>query len=167
LPTKDVAESLPVDRVTAILENYATRGVFRAFSQAQIRGQRAAFKMTWHHDRLFELAMDMARHTLRFPVLLPGVAPESSMYRELKEFVDSRHSPELPPHRAINPEKARARCGNRSGNVSVTVQVRDGDYEYATRKLIHLVDEIFKNFLCDGPYYDYLVEHLGLDPDRY
>ena len=45
--------------------------------------------------------------------------------------------------------------------------VKGGEYEYATRKLIHLVHEIFLGFLIDAGYYEYMVEHLGLDPDRY
>lgn len=42
-----------------------------------------------------------------------------------------------------------------------------GDWDYVTRKLIHLVHEIFLGFLVDGGYYEYMVAHLGLDPDRY
>ncbi len=87
------------------------------------------------------------------------------MYAKFKEFLDSRHSEEIPEHRRIDPRKARARCLNKAGDVSLTLSVEDGDYEYGARKIIHLVDEIFKNFL--GDYYEYQVEHLGLDPDRY
>ena len=36
-----------------------------------------------------------------------------------------------------------------------------------TRKIIQIVHEIFMVFLVDGPYYEYMVEQLGLDPDRY
>ena len=51
--------------------------------------------------------------------------------------------------------------------VSIGISIRDQDFEYATRKLIHTVHEIFLVFLREGPYYEYMVEHLGLDPDRY
>jgi hypothetical protein len=33
--------------------------------------------------------------------------------------------------------------------------------------MIQVVHEIFLVFLVDGPYFEYLVEKLGLDPDRY
>jgi hypothetical protein len=43
----------------------------------------------------------------------------------------------------------------------------DADFDYATRKMIHTVHEIFMVFLVDGSYFEYMVEQLGLDPDRY
>jgi hypothetical protein len=89
------------------------------------------------------------------------------MYRELQSFLKSRQSDEVPEHRRVNPAKARLQSKNLRGTVSITVTAKDGDFDYATRKIIHIVHEIFMVFLVDGPYYDYMVEHLGLDPDRY
>jgi hypothetical protein len=45
--------------------------------------------------------------------------------------------------------------------------VRDGDFEYATRKIIQIVHETFLTFLLDGPYFEYMVESLGLDADAF
>ena len=104
---------------------------------------------------------------MRFPAVLPAVPADSNMYRELRAFLASRHSGALPEHRRIDPAKARLSCGNRNGNVSVTLTVKDGDFEYAARKLINTIHEIFLVFLTDGPYYEYLVEQLGLDQDKY
>lgn len=91
----------------------------------------------------------------------------SPMYRELKAFVKERQSDQLPEHRRVNPSKARVALGNKGGAVSVALTVKDGDFEYATRKAIQMVHEIFLIFLEDGPYFGYMVEQLGLDPDRY
>jgi hypothetical protein len=155
-----------VDLVAGILENYATRGVFRSFSQGPSRKEQAMFKLMWHHDRYFELVLDVPKHTLRCPAVLPSVPQDSSMYREFKEFLEYNQSEERPAHRRIDPAKVGIRSGNRAGNVSLTFTVKDGDYEYGARKLIHLMDEIFKAFLQDGPYYEYLVENFGVDPDK-
>ena len=159
-----------VDLVADILENYATRGVFRGFSrefsQGPARKGQATFKMMWHHDRYFELVLDVPKHTLRCPAVLPSVPRDSSMHREFKEFLEYNQSEERPPHRRIDPAKVGIRSGNRAGNVSLTFTVKDGDYEYGARKTIHLMDEIFKIFLQDGPYYEYLVENFGVDPDK-
>ena len=89
------------------------------------------------------------------------------MYRELKAFLKARQSDEIPEHRRVNPAKARLSAANQRAAVSLTVTVKDGDFEYASRKMIHIVHEIFLVFLVDGPYFEYMVEHLGLDPDRY
>ena len=48
----------------------------------------------------------------------------------------------------------------------LVLKIKDGDGEYAVRKLIHLVNEIYLTFLADGKYFDYLVETFNLDPDR-
>jgi hypothetical protein len=87
------------------------------------------------------------------------------MYREFKQFVESRHSEKLPDHRRIDPKKATVRPSSRSGSVALTTTVKNGDYEYATRKLIHLVHETFLVFLQEG-HYDYMVRVFDLDPDH-
>jgi hypothetical protein len=153
--------------VTSILEDYACRGVFRGFSIAPPKSGIALFRMVWHYDRRFELLVDPRKKTLCFPALLPAVPANSAMHRDFKSFIASRHSQELPNHRRVDPAKARLRSGNRLGNIWLTITVNDGDFEYAVRKLIHTVHEIFLTFLVEGPYYEYMVEHLGLEQDKY
>lgn len=154
----------PTETVAAALENYAQRGVFRGFSRGPVKKGRATFKMMWHRDRLFELVFDSAKATLRFTLVLPNVPPDSAMYREFKKFVRSRQSEELPEHRRIDKKKAEVRPYNRAGNVSLTLKLKDGDYEYGTGKIVNLVHEIFMVFLHDG-YFEYMVENFDLDPD--
>lgn len=149
-----------------VLEEYARRGVFRGFSGAATGVGKAAFRMLWHRDRPFELAVDTRRRTLRVPVVLPDVAAKSAMQREYREFVRSRQWDELPAHRRIDPKKARVACANRNGAVGLTLRVEDGDYEYGARKLVGLVHETYLEWLMDGRYYEYLMEAFGLDPDR-
>src|ERR1022692_3839108 len=129
-----------------------------------VRGKKAAFKMLWHRDRSFEFLVDTGKATLHIPLVLPQVPPRSVMYREFKRFLAERSSKEMPAHRRIDPKKARVACANKGGNVSVTLTVRGGDYEYGARKLIHLIHEVFLTFLQQ--YFDYQVEVFELDPDR-
>jgi hypothetical protein len=173
LPTKRLPEGAATVRepvvplVTGILEGYAAKAVFRGFSAHPGAKGQASYRMIWHHDRPFEMLLDAGRKTLDFPEVLPGVPARSPMYRELKAFLKVRQSEEMPEHRRVNPAKARLASGNKHGTVSVTVTVKDGDFDYATRKIIHIVHEIFLIFLVDGSYFEYMVEHLGLDEDRY
>jgi hypothetical protein len=163
LPTKNSTVAL----VTRILEEYAAKAVFRGFSAHPKTGGKAMYKMVWHFDRPFELLLDVPGKTLRFPDVLPGVPARSAMYRELRAFLKERHSVEVPEHRRVNPVKARLTMTNQRGVVALKLTVKDGDFDYATRKIIHMVHEIFMVFLVDGPYYEYMVEQLGLDPDRF
>ncbi len=155
-----------IETVAGVLENYAQRGIFRGFSQGPVSGGKTVFKMTWHRDRQFELILDVPKKTMRFPLVLPDVPAGSDMYRDFKAFVASRFSEELPEHRRIDIRKVDIKPASRSGSVSLSLVVIDGDFEYAARRLIHLVHEIFLVFLYDGKYYDYMVETFDLDPDR-
>lgn len=154
----------PLEQVGGILQNYANRGLFRGFSPGAMSSSRAVFKMVWHLEQRFELIVDLGRNTLRVPVVLPAAPLE--IYREFKRFVESRQSAGLPEHRRIDPAKAAVRCSSRGGNVSLTVTVGDGGYEYAARKLIHLIHETYLDFLLDAKCYDYRIETFNLDPDK-
>ncbi|HEV2687533.1 MAG TPA: hypothetical protein VGV35_03235 [Bryobacteraceae bacterium] len=156
-----------VELVAAILKNYADRAVFRGFSAEPIRNGRAIFKMLWHRDQFFDLILDVPKKTLRFPMVVPSVPANSPMYREFKQWIEERHSPKLLEHRRIDSRKARLKAGNRGGKASLTMTVKGNNFEYATRKLINAVHETYLVFLSDGRYYDYMVETLGLDPDKF
>jgi hypothetical protein len=156
---------LPIELVAETLEHYARRGVFKGFSRAGISRGKATFRIAWHLGRVFDLTVDLKTLEMRFPALLPNLPADSSMYRRLKEFIASRHATDLPEHRRIDGSRARIRSYNRSGNVSLVLRMKKDDCEYGTRKLVHLVHEIFLTFLADG-YLDYMVETFDLDPDR-
>ena len=164
LPTKHAAT---VAVVTGVLEGYAAKAVFRGFSAHPGAKGQASYRMIWHHDRPFEMLLDVGKKKLQFPEVLPGVPARSQMYRDLRAFLKERQSEEMPEHRRVNPAQARLAWSNKRGVVSVTVTARNGDFDYATRKIIQIVHEIFLIFLVDGPYFEYMVQHLGLDEDRY
>ncbi len=154
----------PVESVTGILQHYADRAVFRGFSPGAAKNGRAAFKIVWHRDRLFELVVDTRARTMTFPALLPAF--DASMTRELNAFIATRQSKEVPEHRRIDPKKAVVRASRRAGSAAVTLMLKNDDYEYGVRKLIHLIHEIFLTFLAEGRYYEYQVETFELDPDH-
>lgn len=156
----------PAEIVAKALEHYAERGVFRAFSHAPGQGGKAVFKMMWHRDRIFECVFDSKKKTIRFPVALPNLPASSSMYKDFKQYLRARQSDTLPEHRRIDLAKAELKPYNRGGNVAVTLKVLDEDYKYGVRKIVHLLNEIYMDFLSDGRYYEYMVETFDLDPDH-
>jgi hypothetical protein len=155
-----------IDIVAAVLAGYAERRVFQGFSRGRVSGGKASFQIAWHRGRVFELAFDARAGTFRLPDLLTGIPVESSMYEDLKVFIRSRQSDELPDHRRLDARKTQVRTYNRTGNILLVMKVKDGDSEYAVRKLVHLINEIYLTFLAEGKYFDYLVETFNLDPDR-
>jgi hypothetical protein len=157
-------EAAPFDKVGAILQGYADRAVFRGYNKGQPKNGRAVYKVLWHREQVFELVLDVRRKTLHFPVLLPRVPARSEMYKAFQAFLRSFSDPSVPEHRRIDPRKARVSCTNRRGMVSLTMTVRGGEYEYAARKIVQLVHEVFLIFLL--PYFDWECEVYDLDPDH-
>jgi hypothetical protein len=155
-----------IDIVASVLAGYAERRVFHGFSRGPTSGGKANFQIAWHRGRVFELAFDADAGALRLPELLTGIPADSPMYEELKGFIRSRRSNDLPDHRRLDTRKIQIRTYNRGGNVFLVLKAKDGDSEYAARKLVHLINEIYLIFLADGKYFDYLVETFHLDPDR-
>jgi hypothetical protein len=155
-----------IDIVATVLAGYAERRVFHGFSRGPISGGKASFTIAWHRGRVFELTFDARAGTLRLPELLTGIPVESSMYEDLKAFIRSRQSDELPDHRRLDARKTQVRTYNRSGNILLVMKIKDGDSEYAVRKLVHLINEIYLTLLAEGKYFDYLVDTFNLDPDR-
>ena len=155
-----------IDIVAAVLAGYAERRVFLGFSRGPTSGGNATFQIAWHRGRVFELRFDPRAGTLRLPELLTGIPSDSTMYEELKTFIRSRQSDDLPDHRRLDARKIQIRTYDRGGNILLVVKAKDRDFEYAVRKLVHLINEIYLTFLADGKYFDYLVETFNLDPDR-
>jgi hypothetical protein len=153
----------PISAISSTMQEYADRSVFRSFSRMRPRNGIAVFRLVWFHNRTFELVVDTGKKKILLPVLLPRV-PEN-LYKEFKEFIRSHQSVSLLDHRRIDKSKVIVRCARRQGNASITLSIKDGDLEYALRRLIHLMHETFVIFLADGRYRDYAVEELGADSD--
>lgn len=50
--------------------------------------------------------------------------------------------------------------------MAFTLSSLDGDTDYALRRLIFLVHEIYPEFLPSGLYQEWLIETFNLDPDN-
>ena len=155
----------PAGAIEAILRGYVERGVFRSLGPGIPRGTQTAFTIVWHHGRTFRLIVDRAARTVSFPAVLPAIPARSAMLGELRRFTRQFTSADLPPHRRVDSAKGRLRLAARPSGVTLSLTVVRGEWEYSTRRLVHIAHEIYMVFLPDGPYQDYRVEKLGLDPD--
>src|SRR4051794_32257538 len=102
--TNPEAFAVAVQHVTDLLENYASRGIFRGFSRGAATASRASYKIVWHRNREFELVFDARKSTLKMPSVLPAVFPE--MFEHLKSWIAEQQSAETLEHRRIEPSKA-------------------------------------------------------------
>lgn len=147
------------DHVERELRRYADRGVFRSFSADAGRAGKRNFSFEYQPNRRIDLVFDPNSGALSFPRLLPNMPAGSTIYKDLKAFLASRHGSEIPEHRRIDPERATANCRNRQGFVTITVTPTNGAIDYACRSAVKLVSEIFLGFL-NGPYAEYMFANF-------
>ena len=158
-------KSLTIVRET--LQSYADRGMFRGFSEVGTQRGTTEFKILCVPitEEPFALYFTPRTRTLTFKRLLREMPARSALYAGLKTFVRDRSSPELIEHRRIDPARVEVKCTNRAGNVSLNLTVKKNAYEYAVRKGINLVCEIFMELLFEPEFVEYAAAHFNI-PDE-
>lgn len=151
--------------VQAALERYAQRGSFRSFSTAPRTAGRIAFTFSWFRDVTFHVVFDGRRRTLTFVDMLPGIEARSDMDRALRAFVRMYTSTAVPEHRRVDPRRVVVSVVNRAGAESLKFAFRTKDVDYAVRKAVNLAHDILQDFLNDGRYVQYSVDHFNLNPE--
>lgn len=151
--------------VRASLAHYAQRGSFRSFSEVPGVSSKLEFRFTWFRDVAFRVTFDTTRRTLSFVNMLPGIPARSEMDRHLRTFVAMYTSTAVPEHRRVDPRRVVVKVVNRGGAESLVFTLRTRDTAYGVRKAVHLANDILQDFLNDGRYVEYNVEHFNLNPE--
>lgn len=161
--------------VTAALQQYADRGVFRGLGVTRRPGGRYQYAFTWLMRRPFTLTYDPARRLFAFNDLFPDVGPRSRIAVALRRLVAERSTRRVPAHKRLDTTRVQAACAVRRGRFALTMRVvsragkagRAGgpgrDEEYAVRHLLNLVNEMF--LALHETYPDYLIAHFGLSAE--
>jgi hypothetical protein len=157
----------PAAIVRSVLQEYANRGVFRAFREVDTRNGRTEFEILCFPftEQPFSLVYTDEPRSLTFKRLLGDMPARSAMYRRFKSFMKDRSSPELPAHRRVDSSRAALTWSNRLGNVNVSLHIQEKQHEYATRKAINLLSDIFLDLLTESPFYEYMSEHFEMPED--
>jgi hypothetical protein len=150
--------------VLAAFQHYAARGSFRSLT-ASVVGSRTEFRFTWLRDVAFRVVFDPARRTLTFAGMLPAIGARSEMDRSLRAFVRRHTSHEVPEHRRADPRRVAVKVVNRGGAASLVFTLITSDVDYGVRKAVHLAYDVLQDFLSDGRYVEYCVEHFNLNPE--
>jgi hypothetical protein len=140
------------------LTDYARRGVFRSIDDGQAMGDATQFTLTWQSDRPIRCVV--APPTLTLRDFLPAVPARSGMYKDLRTLVLQFADPLLPEHRGIAPDRATLRVTNHKQRLSLVIESLDGDYAYATRKLMFAAHEVWLRLQTDWVHY--LWEEFGV-----
>jgi hypothetical protein len=152
--------------VSALIENYVARGVFRAAALPSTRSGRETYRIRWFRNQTMHLDVDVPAGRVRLSDVLPPIAPRSKLDRALRAWLRSRESPELPAHRRLDPAQFQAGMRNAGGSVRFSVVSKTDDPTGAARKLLNLVNELYLDFLAAPERYDWITDAFDLDPDN-
>lgn len=150
------------DPVSAALQRYADRGVFRGFRAVPGSRGRVDYVFLWLLRRAMTATFDPRRGVLTFPALFPGVNTPG-VAAELKDLVTQRSTKDQPAHKRIDGRRARITCALRKGTWSLTVTIRGANHDYAVRHALNLINELYLALHANHP--EYLVEHFGLSTE--
>jgi len=150
----------------ALIDDYVARGVFRAMALPSGKSGSEVFRIVWFRNRTMGLEVDARRGRVRLSDVLPPVAPRSKLYRDLRAWLRSREAPELPAHRRIDPAQFRTAFRISGGSVQLVITCETGDTTLGARKLLHLANELYLDFLAAPERYEWILEAFDLDPDH-
>jgi hypothetical protein len=146
--------------VTAALQQYADRGVFRGFRASSEGRGRIGYQFLWLTRRPMHASVDR-RGVLAFPAVLPQ-APQV-IVAQLKSMVAERSTKSVPDHKRLDGRRAKFACTVRKGDFSLSVAIRGGNHEYAVSKALNLVNEMFVALHEGHP--EYPVQHFGISQE--
>jgi hypothetical protein len=149
--------------VSAALQAYAGRGVFRGYRAAPGPRGRIAYQFHWLTRWPTRAIFDPRSRALSFPALLPGVGGTPGLPGDLKAIVAARSHRNLPAHKRVDARRARLTTTVRHGDLSLSVTIRGANHEYAVKAALGLINDLFLRLHESWP--EYLVERFGMSTE--
>ena len=137
--------------------------MFRGFRATPGPRGRVEYQFTWLFRRPMRAVFDSRRGVLTFAALFPGAGASKAMSRNLKALVGARAKNDQPAHKRIDARRARVSSAIRNGDLSLAIEIRGGNHQYAVRRLLNLINELFLSLHDEYP--EYLIERFGLSAE--
>jgi hypothetical protein len=138
--------------VSATLQHYAHRGALRDLSETTFESRYEASFIVAGGGRV-RLVCNPTEATLAIRDLLPGTPKRSGLAKDLASVLTSCGSPELPPHRHIDPALAELRPLHLRGSAGFELGLRAGNWEWATARAVNLAHETVVMVHAQWPEY--------------
>jgi hypothetical protein len=147
--------------VTAALQAYADRGVFRGFRAIASARGRTTYEFKWLTRKPVIAVFDPNRRTLTFQNLLPSL--DAVAAADVKSLVLGRTGRSVPGHKRLDARRARLRATVRTGSLTLAVEIRGDNSAYAVGAVLNLINEAFVTLHERHP--GYLIEHFGMSAE--
>ena len=148
----------------ALIDDLVARGVFRAAPQPASRSGAAVWQITWFGGHV--MRWEVAEGRIRVAPVLPDVSARSRIYRDLRVWLKTQQSPDLPPHRRLDPAQYDLVVSNRGGHVSLRLDAKKIEAAPLLNRAVQLVNALYHDFLNGPGRLDWVTEAFGLDPDH-
>ena len=150
-----------MDAVTAALQAYSDRGVFRGFRATPAPRARVTYQFAWLTRRPVDAVFDPRTKTLTFPALLPALGKAAAAdVATVVGMLGHRHTP---AHKRLDARRARITGAIRKGAFTLSVGIRGFNHEYAVKAALNLINEIFVTLQERHP--EYLTEQFGVSAE--
>jgi hypothetical protein len=149
------------ERVTAALQAYADRGVFRGYRATPAPRGRVEYQFLWLTRKPMAATFDSRGRVLTFPSLFPGV--DTATAAQLKSLAASRSDRDQPDHKRLDARRARFASALRKGDFSLSIEIRGNNHDYAVGKALNLINELFLWLQERHP--EYLIERFGFSAE--
>jgi len=147
--------------ISAALQAYADRGVFRGFRATPAPRGRVEYQFLWLTRKPMSATFDARRRVLSFTTLFPGIEPATAA--QLRSLVASRTTRDQPSHKRLDARRARLASAVRKGDFSLSIEIRGNNHNYAVQRALNLVNELFLELQERHP--DYLIERFGFSTE--
>ena len=119
-----------------------------------------SYQFLWLTRRPMHASIDR-RGRLTFTALLPQATKE--IVAEMKSLVAARSTRAVPEHKRIDARRARLACVLRKGHLTLAIDIRGQNQEYAVKQVLNLINDMFVALHESHP--EYLVEHFGISQE--
>ena len=151
----------------AVVDDMVARGVFRAALQTTTTNaatRQLDWWITWFGGHQLRLKVD--EHGVRFDHVLPPLAAQTQLYRDLRVWLNAQQSADLPAHRRIDPSQVKLALKNTGGAIRLSLNSQTQTAAQLTKRAIQLVHAIYLDFLNGPGRLEWVTEAFGLDPDN-
>jgi hypothetical protein len=147
--------------VTAALQAYADRGVFRGFRATPLGRGQVEYQFLWLTKRPVKAVFNPTTRRLTFPSALPQI--DRSAAAHMKAAVVSRTERHQPEHKRVDARRSRITGTLRKGDFTIAVDIRGQNHEYAVSKALNLINEMF--VILHEHHPGYLIERFGISTE--
>ena len=154
----------PENDIGAVVDEMVARGVFRATRLQVNSGEMPAWRITWFSGH--QMRLHFSGQTIKVDQVLPPLAAQSQLYRDLRVWLKAQQSADLPAHRRLDPAVITLAVRNSGGQIRLSLSSHAETLPILARRTVQLIHALYLDFLNGPGRLEWVTEAFGLDPDN-